>query len=255
MDSPSSPPRDSQGSVTLLSYNIHKGIGGRDRRYRLERTVNVIQDAAPDVVCLQEVDRNVRRSHFDDQPHLLSELLDLPHTMYQLNVHLKHGGYGNLLLSRWPIVEHHQLSLRYSWKKNRGVQLAVIQSPHGKFVVAHTHLGLAEKERHWQVKHLLEHHLLRPLRHLPTMLVGDTNDWRNTLCNGCLKTHGFALATHPLSKFRSFPAWMPLGSLDKFFHNPALVVHDAHLIRSKLAKDASDHLPLCLKFGLQNGHS
>jgi len=241
--------------LTLLSYNIHKGIGGRDRRYRLERIVNVIQDAAPDIVCLQEVDRNVRRSRFDDQPHLLSELLGLPHAMFQLNVHLKHGGYGNLLLSRWPISEQHQLSLRYSWKKPRGAQLAVIQSPRGRVVVAHTHLGLAEKERHWQVEHLLGHHLIRPLRHLPTLLVGDTNDWRNTLCNGCLKTHGFSHATHPLSRFRSFPAWMPLGSLDKVFHNPGLVVHDAHVIRTKMAKAASDHLPLLLHFDLQKSHS
>lgn len=84
MDSHARGTRDSSEKLTLVSYNIHKGIGGRDRRYRLERIVNVIQDAAPDIVCLQEVDRNVRRSHFDDQPHLLSELLDLPHTMFQL---------------------------------------------------------------------------------------------------------------------------------------------------------------------------
>ena len=54
--------------MRLLSYNIHKGIGGRDRRYRLERIIGVIEEENPDLICLQEVDRNVRRSRFDDQP-------------------------------------------------------------------------------------------------------------------------------------------------------------------------------------------
>ena len=50
-------------AVRILSYNIHKGIGGRDRRYRLERIIEVIEEQNPDLICLQEVDRNVRRSH------------------------------------------------------------------------------------------------------------------------------------------------------------------------------------------------
>ena len=33
--------------MRLLSYNIHKGIGGRDRRYRLERIIQVIEDEQP----------------------------------------------------------------------------------------------------------------------------------------------------------------------------------------------------------------
>ena len=52
--------------MRILSYNIHKGIGGRDRRYRLERVLEVIAREEPDVVCLQEVDRHVRRSRFDE---------------------------------------------------------------------------------------------------------------------------------------------------------------------------------------------
>ena len=35
--------------MRMLSYNIHKGIGGRDRRYRLERIIRVIEDENPDL--------------------------------------------------------------------------------------------------------------------------------------------------------------------------------------------------------------
>ena len=75
--------------MRLLSYNIHKGVGGRDRRYRMERILQVIEDENPDFICLQEVDRNVRRSHHHDQPQLLAEYFNVAAHHYQLNVPLK----------------------------------------------------------------------------------------------------------------------------------------------------------------------
>ena len=53
--------------MRLLTYNIHKGVGS-DRRYKLDRVIEVIRDQAPDLICLQEVDFNVRRSHFQRPP-------------------------------------------------------------------------------------------------------------------------------------------------------------------------------------------
>src|SRR5688500_6562534 len=117
--------------MRLLSYNIHKGIGGRDRRYRLERIIGVIESENPDLICLQEVDRNVRRSRFHDQPRLLAEFFKAAASLYQLNVRVKSGGYGNLILSRWPIGEHHQISLRLNSRKPRGAQMALIDTPEG----------------------------------------------------------------------------------------------------------------------------
>ena len=48
--------------MLFASYNIHKGIGGRDRRYRLERILAVIEHEQPDFLCLQEVDRELYRA-------------------------------------------------------------------------------------------------------------------------------------------------------------------------------------------------
>ena len=69
--------------MRLLSYNIHKGIGGRDRRYRIERIIRVIEEESPDLVCLQEVDRNVRRSRHDDQPRRFAEAFQAATHLYQ----------------------------------------------------------------------------------------------------------------------------------------------------------------------------
>lgn len=105
--------------MRILSYNIHKGIGGRDRLYRFQRVLDVIEAENPDILCLQEVARNSPRSHYDDQPLLLAKYFKPEAEVFQQNVHLKHGGYGNLILSRWPIVSKHQISLRWNTKKPR----------------------------------------------------------------------------------------------------------------------------------------
>ena len=62
--------------MRLLSYNIHKGIGGRDRRYSLDRIIGVIAHEKPDLICLQEVDRHVRRTRHHDQPTILAEAME-----------------------------------------------------------------------------------------------------------------------------------------------------------------------------------
>ena len=120
--------------MRVLSYNIHKGIGGRDRRYSLQRIIDVIESKNPDVICLQEVDRHVPRSRSDDQPRILREYFRSEQSIYQRNVTLKSGGYGNLILSRWPMIDHHHVSITMRFKKARGAQLAVIDSPEGPFL-------------------------------------------------------------------------------------------------------------------------
>ena len=86
--------------MRFLSYNIHKGIGGRDCRYRIKRVVAAIEEKNPDLICLQEVDRKVCRSRNHNQPKFLADYFNVSGGLFQMNVHLKTGGYGNLILSR-----------------------------------------------------------------------------------------------------------------------------------------------------------
>ena len=237
--------------MRLLSYNIHKGIGGRDRRYRLERIKQAIERENPDIICLQEVDRNVRRSGNDNQPQLLGKYFRAAGRCFQLNHRLKKGGYGNLILSRWPILSRHNLSLRQGNRKERGALLAVIDSPEGPLHVANCHLGLAEQERQWQVERLLKHRLFAESAHLPSVVVGDMNDWRNKLYANVLKSHGFEHVTAPISRFRSFPAYMPVASLDKAFARGTINVVGARVVRTRLSRVASDHLPLVVDFHIE----
>lgn len=239
--------------MRLLSYNIHKGIGGRDRRYDLDRILRVIEHENPDVICLQEVTRHASRTRGDDQPELLREAFAVAESTFQMNVHYRRGGYGNLILSRWPFVYRHHISLRRGRRKPRGAQMVVIETPEGRVHVANWHLGLTKEERHWQAEHLLTHDLFRESEELPTLVVGDCNDWRNRLEGGPFAAHGFFPVTTPPSKFRSFPAFLPTLSLDKAFHR-RLFIREARVIRTPLAHRASDHLPLVVDFHLHEDH-
>jgi len=235
--------------MRLVSYNIHKGIGGRDRRYRLERIVAVLEREQADLFCLQEVDRGVRRSAFDNQPKILGDYFAAAGRFYQKNVFLKSGGYGNLILSRWPLKARHRVSLRFNRKKPRGAQVVVVETPEGPLHLINWHLGLAERERHWQVRHLLGSGIFRQFAHLPTMIAGDFNDWRNTLAAGPFAEHRFEQVTAPISRFRSFPAYLPMGSLDKAFTRGLHVGH-VRVPDTQDAKTASDHRPLVIDFRL-----
>lgn len=232
--------------MRLLSWNIHKGIGGRDRRYSLGRVIDCIEHEQPDVICLQEVDRLVRRSRFDDQPRLLAQYFRSAFA-YHPTVAVGRGGYGNLVLSRFPLVSRHRISLRQGSRKPRGAQLLVLETPRGRLHLAHTHLGLAEAERRWQVERLLGHGLFRSADPLPTVIVGDFNDWRNSLAAAVFEPSGFRQVTAPPSRFRSFPAWLAVGSLDKAFVRGNIDVPHARIVRTSLAREASDHLPLLLE--------
>lgn len=234
--------------MRLVSYNIHKGIGGRDRLYRLERVVRVIEHEQPDLICLQEVDRNLSRTRNDHQPRLIARHFGFVHSAFQLNHRLRRGGYGNLILSRWPLHEHHDIGLRMGARKNRAAQLAVIDTPAGPLRLVNWHLGLSEAERHWQAAQLLTHATYRKLDGMATLLVGDFNDWRNSLGAGPFSAYGLRLLTHPPSRFRTFPAWWPLAALDKALGCERIRVERTHVVAGKLAKTASDHLPLVVDF-------
>jgi endonuclease/exonuclease/phosphatase family metal-dependent hydrolase len=238
--------------MRLLSYNIHKGVGGIDRRHDLERICRVIEAEQPDLICLQEVTCHAHRNGCEDQPSILTKYFNARGSCFQLNVNYETGGYGNLLLSRWPFQLQSHVCLRLSNRKPRGAQVVVVDTPEGPVHLTNWHLGLAERERHWQAEYLLQHTTFHTATHLPMLVVGDFNDWRNTLAAGPFARHRFQQVTSSSPQFRSFPAFLPTLAIDKAFLRGGVEVRDVRVVRSRLAFWASDHLPLVLDFHLRS---
>ena len=58
-------------AIRVLSYNIHHGEGV-DGKLDLQRIARVITSVKPDLVALQELDRNTTRTEKVDQPAVLA---------------------------------------------------------------------------------------------------------------------------------------------------------------------------------------
>jgi endonuclease/exonuclease/phosphatase family metal-dependent hydrolase len=59
----------------------------------------------PDLVALQEVDKNAKRTGDIDQPAELARLTKMK-VVFGANIELQSGHYGNAVLSRYPITRH-----------------------------------------------------------------------------------------------------------------------------------------------------
>ncbi|GJM20634.1 MAG: hypothetical protein DHS20C15_05490 [Planctomycetota bacterium] len=242
--------------MRLLTWNIHKGIGGIDRAYRIERTLEVLAHHNADVLLLQEVDQGVPRSRRHDQAALIAERLGYKHVAFAANVSLREGRYGNALLSRRDILHWENVDLSFPMKKKRAALHAVIEARLGRhrhrLHVWNLHLGLSGLERAWQLRKLLGSDSLRHLDARSRLVVGgDTNDWAGTLWPRVMRPAGFELASgRGRAALRSFPAAAPSGALDKFFLRGPLRRRRCHRSRLAVARKASDHLPLILDLDL-----
>ncbi len=240
--------------LRLVTYNIHKGIGGVDRRYRPERIIDTVRHCEPDLVFLQEVAEGSPRSRHHRQVDLLGDAWDMPHRVFQPNVWLKEGRYGNAILSRYPLSDIQDLDLTIPLKKRRRALVAHcrVHSPqHTRtLLLFNVHLGLAGFERTIQVRKLLGSELLRHTRPGTGVIVaGDYNDVWGTLGRRLLEPAGFKPAC---LRRKTFPAVLPLRPLDRVYYRGAMVVDRSYASRTQLARAASDHLPLVVDFQLNS---
>lgn len=236
--------------LRLLSYNIHKGIGGVDRKYDLARVIEVTNFYQPDVALLQEVDEGVPRSRRHQQAEMLADAAGLPHIAFQQNVRLKIGYYGNAILSRYPLHDTIPIDLTLRPKKRRGGLVTRLRVPVGEhtktLVLANVHLGLSGFERQIQLRRLLAAHCLASAkRRTPLIVAGDFNDVWNSLGRWVMRRAGFQAAG---GSIRTFPAAMPWRSLDRVFYRGDVRAVRAFAGRTEIARRASDHLPLIAEF-------
>ena len=236
-------------TVRLISWNVHKCIGGLDRRYDPARIAAVLASAEPSIVLLQEVAQNGRRFRHERQIDVLGDALGLPHRSYFVNVRFgaHRGEYGNAILSRMPIASTENVDLTLPKRKARSVLHAELRlpTPGGGTRTLHVfnlHLGLGEAERREQLRRFLDFNTLRSLHQAtPVLVAGDFNDVWGSLGKRLLVPAGF---TGPQRPLRTFPAWAPVRALDSLYVRGDVELTSLERPRTRAARTASDHLPL-----------
>ena len=125
--------------VRLATWNVHHGAG-LDGRVDLDHIAAELLAAAPDVVCLQEIDVGVPRSGRLDLPRELAQRLGM-HAAFGKNIDYQGGDYGNAILSRWPISWQHNLHYRMLREgEQRGLLMVGLDTGRGTIAIGCTHL-------------------------------------------------------------------------------------------------------------------
>jgi endonuclease/exonuclease/phosphatase family metal-dependent hydrolase len=236
--------------LRLFTYNIHKCIGGVDRRYRPERIRETIAPNKPDIVFLQEVDEGTLRSKGDRQVDVLADALGFRHRVFYPNVRVRGGGhYGNAILSRFPLTEARNIDVTIPLTKARSVlhvRVRIRSRSGGRRIrtvhLFNLHLGLSQPLRRLQLRKLMDSH---PISHLhprtPVIVAGDFNDVWGTLGPRILSPAGFRTFE---DTFFTFPAVAPLRALDSVYVRGDIVLERIERPTAGPVRWASDHLPL-----------
>lgn len=227
--------------LRCVTFNILHGELG------LPAVIRLLQDLAPDVVFLQEVDRHCARSGRVDQTAIIAQALGL-HAVFAEAFPLEGGSYGVALLARAPLENprvHHLPHAAPHESDGRGEPRVLLAAASGPLTLACTHFGLAPEERRDQAEAVRE--ILAPaLAGAPLILGGDLNEgrlgsvfteWSGWLFDAFTEAGGRELESAPADRprtridyvLRSATAPRPTGA----FVGPA---------------GASDHRPVIVDF-------
>ena len=234
------PPKGSPLTLRALSYNVHHAEG-TDGRLDLDRIAAVITAQKPDLVAVQEVDRNTTRSGRVDQAAELGKRTGL-HAAFAKAIDYQGGEYGQVVLSRFPVrsVKTHTLPGKPG-QETRIVVEATIDLPGGQpltFLATHFQHDddATRREQAAKVNELFA------ASDRPTVLAGDLNATPDSEPMKRL-AKSWAFATPPDKGLLTIPAGEPRRQIDYVLVRPAdrFRVVEAKVIEEKVA---SDHRPV-----------
>jgi endonuclease/exonuclease/phosphatase family metal-dependent hydrolase len=235
----------------IATYNIHK-CKGLDLRTSPPRIADVLREIDADIICLQEVVSHENRTAEENQARYIAESLAYDYRIGENRKHLG-GVYGNVILSRFPVIEDKNFDITIGKYEPRGCQHVDVEiSAQTLIHVYNIHMGTSFLERRKQVKRLLDDEILSRVHRAPRILLGDFNEYTNGLASKLLKNHFRSADVRENFKFkRTYPGIFPFLHLDHIYYDEHLKIENAFVHRSRLALVASDHLPLVADFRLK----
>ena len=229
--------------LTIASYNVHKCVG-TDKRFDPARVAEVIGELGADIIALQEADRR-----FGARTGLLDLVALHRRTglrLIPLSVEPRGpGGHGNALLVRDGRATRIE-RMALPGGEPRGAVVAELALPHGSLRVVAAHFGLLRRHRALQVGAILAH--LARADDMPTIILGDMNEWRPGRRSSLQAFSGSFDPAHPGPA--TFPSRHPILPLDRILGRPRGLVRAPAAHDTPLARIASDHLPLVARLDL-----
>ena len=226
--------------IRVATYNIHR-CRGMDGRTNPARAAEVIRSIEPDIVALQEVVGAGANSagHAEE----IGAQLGMGWVMAPVR-HLRGSLFGNVVLSRFPILHHTQYDLSWKTCEPRCCQRVDIAIGDDTLHLYNVHLGTAFLERRYQASRLSA--IVHDRRvEQPKIVLGDFNEWMKGLATQMLseRLQSIDLRQH-LRRRRTYPGMFPVLHLDHIYYDGQVEVVKLELPRTRASLMASDHLPL-----------
>jgi endonuclease/exonuclease/phosphatase family metal-dependent hydrolase len=235
--------RDTPRSVNLriATYNIHR-CRGMDRRVIPSRIADVLRGIEADVIALQEVVGAGPSG--SGQAEAIGAALGMGWVMAPVR-HLRNHMFGNVVMSRYPIMHQAQYDLSWRTCEPRGCQRADLDLGDGRLLhIYNVHLGTAVLERRYQAPRLAAFVHDRRVTG-PKIILGDFNEWMRGLATHTLSSLFKSIDIHShLRRRRTYPGIFPVLHLDHIYYEGKVEVQSLELPRTRRALMASDHLPL-----------
>ncbi|MFA7429998.1 MAG: endonuclease/exonuclease/phosphatase family protein [Rhodospirillaceae bacterium] len=229
--------------LRVMTYNVHscRGMDGRTLPSRIARVIATLH---PDVVCLQEVDVERRRSGGVDQALAIAKALEMDFHFHP-SLSLEEEQYGNAILSRLPMRLLNAGPLPSPHGEQRGILKVEVMTARGPAFILNTHLGVLPRERRPQAAGLVRDGWLDAPDGVPVILCGDFNAMPNSVVHRLLTHHlRDAQRTTGRKPQATWPGRLPSARIDHVFISPGVTVKAVEVGRSALPRIASDHLPL-----------
>jgi endonuclease/exonuclease/phosphatase family metal-dependent hydrolase len=165
--------------------------------------------------------------------------------------HLRNCLFGNVVLSRLPILHHAQYDLSWKTCEPRCCQRVDIAIGDDTLHLYNVHLGTAFLERRHQAGRLGAIVHDRRVGN-PKIVLGDFNEWMRGLATQMLseRLNSIDLRAH-LRRRRTYPGVFPVLHLDHIYYEGKVEVAKLELPRTRLSLMASDHLPLVAELRVQ----
>ena len=231
---------DTAQGVRIATYNIHR-CRGMDRRVVPARIIDVLRDIDADVIALQEV---IGASPVGaGQAEEIGASLGMGWVMNSVRT-LRQHQFGNVILSRYPILHHSTYDLSWRTCEARNCQRADLDINGRTLHVYNVHLGTAVLERRYQAGRLAAFVHDRRVTG-PKIILGDFNEWMKGLATKTLSAlfESVDISQH-LKRRRTYPGLFPVVHLDHIYYDGKVEVVNVEMPRTRKALMASDHLPL-----------
>lgn len=235
--------------LRVATYNVH-GCRGMDARRSEKRIAEVIAVLEVDVIGLQELDLNRRRSAGVDQAALIADQLGW-HRFFHPALRREDEQYGDAILSRYPLKLRKAQGLPSVTTRicpeSRAAIWMEIETPGGAVHVINTHLGLGRRERFMQAQLLAGPEWLGSVPTSdPLILLGDFNSLPTSPAFQILarQLRDVRTLVNPAPSLKSFPTRLPLLAVDHILVNEYFGVNSVRIVRNAQTKIASDHFPV-----------